>query len=245
MTIRRLLLLLNTVVLLAFPNQGDAGAIHPDTLIVVQEETFLPVYLSNPTLALVKRADTGTGLIETSFQDLRSIQIRISDDSPDENESGGALFFPPDILIYDSAGNVTKASESGLAPIVEGGLVGEGFLWSDGREIVELRFDFLDAQYTGPNPNEIERLILELVVANDYLLEVFINEVMEGSVGAHGNIYDYVNISRRPHRDRRQDRGKRNSGQGDIVGQGKSHGLLIDRGPMRDIHIGYHAQADV
>jgi hypothetical protein len=68
-----------------------------------------------------------------------------------------------------------------------------GFLAADGQEQINIRFDFSDENYTGPEPSEIERVIIELVVANDYLIEVFFNEVLEGIAGAPGNVKDGSN----------------------------------------------------
>ena len=99
------------------------------------------------------------------------VEVIIKDDSPEDGEAGGALF-AQDIVIWDLAGNRTRGSEIGFRPLVEGGFQRRGFLAADGREEIRLRYDFQDRSYTGPPPNEIQRVQVELVLANDYLVEM-------------------------------------------------------------------------
>ena len=99
------------------------------------------------------------------------VEILISDDSPEDGEGGGALF-AHDIVIRDREGNETRGSEIGFRPLIEGGFQRRGFLAADGGETIRLRYDFQDRTYTGPDPVEIERVQVELVVANDYLIEM-------------------------------------------------------------------------
>ena len=106
-----------------------------------------------------------------NLENLTFIEILIKDDSPADGEAGGALF-DSDILIYDLEGNQTRGSEIGFRPLIEGGFQRRGFLAADGSEEIRLRYDFLDRSYSGPDPTEIKRVTLELVVANDYLIEV-------------------------------------------------------------------------
>ena len=113
----------------------------------------------------------GSLLDSQRFESLSFIEILIKDDSPEDGEAGGALF-DADILIYDLEGNETRGSEIGFRPLIEGGFQRRGFLAADGNEQIKLRFDLLDRTYSGPNPSTISRIRLELVVANDYLIEV-------------------------------------------------------------------------
>ena len=106
-----------------------------------------------------------------NLENLTFIEILIKDDSPADGEAGGALF-DSDILIYDLEGKQTRGSEIGFRPLIEGGFQRRGFLAADGSEEIRLRYDFLDRSYSGPDPAEIKRVTLELVVANDYLIEV-------------------------------------------------------------------------
>ena len=99
------------------------------------------------------------------------IEVLIGDDSPEAGEAGGALF-AQDIAIWDLEGKVTRGSEIGFRPLVEGGFQRRGFLAADGNEQIRLRYDFQDRSYTGPSPSEIERVQIELVLANDYRVEM-------------------------------------------------------------------------
>ena len=99
------------------------------------------------------------------------IEIRIKDDSPEDGEGGGALF-ASDILIRDLDGNQTRGSEIGFRAQVEGGFQRRGFLAADGNEVIRLSFDLTHFTYTGPDPSQIESATVELVVANDYLVEM-------------------------------------------------------------------------
>ena len=99
------------------------------------------------------------------------IEVVIKDDSPADGEAGGALF-AQDIVIWDLEGKRTRGSELGFRPLVEGGFQRRGFLAADGREEIRLRYDFQDRSYTGPPPSEIQRVQVELVLANDYLVEM-------------------------------------------------------------------------
>ena len=99
------------------------------------------------------------------------IEVLIKDDSPADDEAGGALF-ASDILITDLDGAQTRGSEIGFRPAIEGGFQRRGFLAADGTEIITLSFDFFDRSYTGPDPSEIRAIRLEFVLANDYLVEV-------------------------------------------------------------------------
>ena len=72
---------------------------------------------------------------------------------------------------------------------------------ADGSEEILLRYDLLDRIYSGPDPAEIERIQLELVVANDYAIEVssdlqtdiFLRQVFVPVANARGNVRDSSN----------------------------------------------------
>jgi hypothetical protein len=108
---------------------------------------------------------------EQNVAQLTLIEVRIKDDSPEDGETGGALF-AHDVVIWDVDGKQTRGSEIGFRPLVEGGFQRRGFLSADGNETISLRYDFQDRSYTGPDPGEIKRVQIELVLANDYLVEM-------------------------------------------------------------------------
>ena len=135
-----------------------------------------------------------------NFTPVTTIEIRIRDDSPEDGKGGGALF-ASDLLVYDLEGNETRASEIGFRPLIEGGLQRQGFLAADGLEEILVRYDLADAGYVGVDPTEITRIAVELVVANDYLIEVAsdnqINDddniVFLPVAQARGNVHDGSN----------------------------------------------------
>ncbi|MCC7263553.1 MAG: hypothetical protein IT369_13630, partial [Candidatus Latescibacteria bacterium] len=130
-----------------------------------------------------------------NFANVRQIEVRIGDDSPEDGEDGGALF-SADLLIWDLHGAQIRASQIGFRPQTEGGFQRQGFLSADGHEQILLRFDFDDRTYLGPDPDEIGRVQVELVIANDYLIEVS-SDRQEGTflpvAQAPGNIKDSSN----------------------------------------------------
>ncbi len=108
---------------------------------------------------------------EQNLAQVTLIEVLIKDDSPADGEAGGALF-AHDVVIWDAEGKQTRGSEIGFRPLIEGGFQRRGFLAADGNEVIRLRYDFQDRSYTGPDPGEIKRVQIELVVANDYLVEM-------------------------------------------------------------------------
>ena len=60
-------------------------------------------------------------------------------------------------------------------------------------EQIYLLFDFKNENYIGPDPGEINRLVVGLTVANDYYIEVFLNGVPEWNVSALRNVKDLSN----------------------------------------------------
>jgi hypothetical protein len=99
------------------------------------------------------------------------IVLRLSDDSP-EDGAGGAALFDDEIIITDVDGNVVRGSEIGFEPIREGGFQRVGFLAADGNERITLTYDFTDPAYMGPDRSIIKKVVFELVVSNDYRIEL-------------------------------------------------------------------------
>ena len=126
----------------------------------------------------------------TSSQNVENITqlfIRLSDDSPEDNEGGTSLFawdliIEADVVEIDPVAGEpiirreeVRASEVGLVPSPQGGFQRRGFWEASGSEQIVLEFDLTDSRYTGPDPTEIRRVTFELVVANDYRIEVSSN----------------------------------------------------------------------
>ena len=116
-------------------------------------------------------------------ENITQVFVRLSDDSPEDNEGGVALF-DWDLIIkaetekLDAAGELTvekvtvNASDVGLVPSPQGGFQRQGFWEASGSEKIELVYDFTSGTYRGPDLSEIREVIFELVVANDYRIEV-------------------------------------------------------------------------
>ena len=100
------------------------------------------------------------------------VQLVLRDDSPEDGE-GGAAWFPAgsDIFITYQDGTREGGREIGFLPIVEGGIVRQGFIAADGTEEIRLIYDFdspgfLDrAKYTKAEIVEVE---FKLQMGNDY-----------------------------------------------------------------------------
>jgi hypothetical protein len=137
---------------------------------------------------------TGSLTGDQNATNLGRIDIRISDASPEDGEGGGALF-ANDIIIYDLEGNRFRGSEIGFRALVEGGFQRRGFLAADGIEEILISYDFNDRTYAGPDISEIKQVRLELVVANDYLIEMASDRqpVFLEMARAVGNVKDNSN----------------------------------------------------
>lgn len=158
--------------------------------------TFLSAYQSN-TQNGAFNGDMLQGELSApqNFSNVTAIEVRISDDSPQDGIDGGALF-AADIIIHDLEGNTIRGSEIGFRARPEGGFQRAGFLSADGNETILLRYDFNDRTYSGPDPARIERVQIELVIANDYLVEMS-SDRQEGFflpvARASGNVQDSSN----------------------------------------------------
>jgi hypothetical protein len=130
---------------------------------------------------------TGVLTVGQNLENISQIFIRLSDDSPGDQE-GGAALFSWDIIIeaetdvarqtadgktvIEREKQVVRGSEINFQPIIDGGFQRLGFLAADGDEQIELTYDFRGQAYTGPDLSTIRRAQIELVVANDYHIEM-------------------------------------------------------------------------
>jgi len=116
-------------------------------------------------------------------ENITKVFVRLTDDSPEDNEGGASLFawdlvIDADIEAIDENGEsifqrqTVRASEVGLSPVPQGGFQRQGFWEASGSEQIELEFDFTQGSYVGPDPSEIRKVTFELVLANDYRVEV-------------------------------------------------------------------------
>ena len=163
--------------------------------------TFVNAHHSQTQLeALSGNISQGQLTEAQNFTTIDLVEIRIKDDSPEDGEGGGALF-GSDILIYDLEGNWIRGRQIGFRPLVEGGFQRQGYLAADGTEEILLSYDFLSPTYSGPDPSEITQVQIELVVANDYLIEIASNGQVDAGESiaflpvaqARGNVQDGSN----------------------------------------------------
>ncbi|MFH1567874.1 MAG: hypothetical protein ABIL09_07715 [Gemmatimonadota bacterium] len=102
---------------------------------------------------------------------VRWVAIRISDDSPEDGRAGGAYFTS---TLYtrrvDADGAVIKewGPEEGV-PLIEGGFQRRGYLAADGAETITLTYNITD-------PGLVDRIGFDLVLSNDYRVEVTSNQ---------------------------------------------------------------------
>ncbi|MBM3276613.1 MAG: hypothetical protein FJY95_00820 [Candidatus Handelsmanbacteria bacterium] len=130
-----------------------------------------------------------TGNVET-------VTIRISDDSPETAQSGALLFF--DRVLVD--GEVHPE----IQPIIRGGVRNGSSLEANGGDVIELIYDIRNSfrpTEKVPTVKQIQKLEFELIMANDYRIEVTSNrqtdllgdQVFLPVVQARGEITDGSN----------------------------------------------------
>ena len=157
---------------------------------------------------------SGSIVSSQNADNVTRVFVRLSDDSPGDNEGGATLFawdliIEADIETIDEEGNVSferevvRASEVGLIPAPQGGFQRLGFWEASGSEQIELVYDFSVGTYTGPDRSEIRRVTIELVVANDYRIETTSDRQFDRNLAsvyllaarADGNVKDGSNLT--------------------------------------------------
>lgn len=131
---------------------------------------------------------------------VRRITIRLSDDSP-EDGVGGAMLFTEKIYIDGREADLGPGN-----PEIRGGIRREGHWEANGSERIYLVYDLSDYSYVDEEGNLrdvswFRRIGFELVLANDYKVEVTSNlqvdvnrnEVFLPVVSAPGNVNDATN----------------------------------------------------
>ncbi|MFH1566661.1 MAG: hypothetical protein ABIL09_01585 [Gemmatimonadota bacterium] len=155
-------------------------------------------------------------LTEGQNGDITRLEIRLSDDSPEDGQAGTA-YFQEEIIVTTRDGqqrsnrkNMGDNSILTFYPTVQGGFRQEGYLSADGSEVITLIYDLTGPEYRaalGPQPEEIERIEFVLLVANDYRIDVTSNQqtnsndqpvpladgIPERTVRAPGNVRDGSN----------------------------------------------------
>ena len=164
--------------------------------------TFLNAHQSNTT-ARFGSIDPFRGdlTMEQNKHPISLIQVRLSDDSPEDGEAGAA-FYSERITLTDVDGKRVGGDEIGFHPIVVGGIQRVGYLSADGNETIVLIYDFTHPLYKGPEPDRIERVTFQLGLGNDYRVEVTSNGQTDAGnnpvyltvLRAEGNVRDKTNL---------------------------------------------------
>jgi len=137
-------------------------------------------------------------LTEAQNNTITRIEIRLSDDSPEDNSAGAAFYLEEVIIISTSGERVsnrrTLANADGSAgfllrydPEIEGGYQKEGYRTADGAEVITLVYDFESQRYKdalGPPATEIEKVEFRLLLANDYRIDATSNRQTNKDGGA-------------------------------------------------------------
>ena len=148
--------------------------------------------------------------------DISRIEVRLSDDSPEDGIAGAAFFQQEMIITTIDGVRISNRRQIGASnilnydPAVQGGFRREGFLSADGKEIIVLIYDLEGPQYRnsfGPRPEQIKNIEFLLLLANDYRVDVTSNRqlnangqpvllaegIPERTVRADGNVRDGSN----------------------------------------------------
>jgi len=110
-----------------------------------------------------------------------AIALVLSDDSPEDDVGGAALFEHDIIIVREDFQSGTRqnlrladlTNDPTRWPIIEGGFQEEGFLSASGLQKIIINYDFTDPAYIGPNPTEIVKVTFDLVLANDFNVQVW------------------------------------------------------------------------
>ena len=110
---------------------------------------------------------------------LSKLWVRLRDDSPADEVSGTSLF-RYDIVLEDTSGTQVRGREIGFLPRIEGGRTRAGALVADGSETILLEYDLAALDHQGLRSATLRRAAVELVVADDYRVEMASNLQTDG-----------------------------------------------------------------
>ncbi|MGB0605919.1 MAG: hypothetical protein ACPGRY_13230, partial [Candidatus Latescibacterota bacterium] len=122
--------------------------------------------------------------------DVSRIEVRLSDDSPEDGIAGAAYFQEEMIITTTDGGKISNRRRLGdnnildFHPSVQGGFRREGFLSADGNEVIVLVYDLEGPEYRnsfGPQPEQIKSIEFQLLLANDYRIDVTSNRQLNAN----------------------------------------------------------------
>ena len=126
----------------------------------------------NSRLSAEENSFSGTLGGRLNADNVRRIVVRLSDDSPEDGE-GGALLFRERIFI-------DGVEHPEIRPSIDGGIRRQGLLEANGADVINLSYDIARDFVAGVADSisdfkEASRYEIELVVANDYRIEMTSN----------------------------------------------------------------------
>ena len=132
--------------------------------------TWINVANSRSDLDILDNSRKGVLTVPQRTGNVGQVTIRISDDSPESSESGALVFF--DQVIIDGV------EQPSIVPLIRGGIREGGAIEARGEDVIQLIYD-IRAGYIpteeAPTSGDIRELTFELVLANDYRVEVASN----------------------------------------------------------------------
>ena len=152
---------------------GDFVTLGATLVNARNSRTFADAFERNPFV--------GTLAANQGSSPVAGMALVLSDDSPEDGQ-GGATLFTHDIIITAEDIATGQRQEFRLRdvvadparwPVVTGGAPRQGTLAADGDDKIVINYDFTDIAYTGPRPTEIVDVKFDLVVANDYKIEIW------------------------------------------------------------------------
>lgn len=182
---------LATSIILSRPSQPDGQQRTDATHIFGGHAEFQSTALSTVGLTYVNAHNVQTEedfnlgnplygtLSSQQNQSLEKLWVRIRDDSPGDGESG-AVLAGFDIVLVDTSGREFRGREIGFLPKVEGGGTRDGQLESKDGESILLEYDLKSLDFEGLQSGSLERVSVELAVANDYQIELASNLQTDG-----------------------------------------------------------------
>ena len=133
--------------------------------------TWVNVANTTSTLTLGDNSLKGVLTEPQNQGSVETVVVRISDDSPETPQSGALLFFDQVVINGKPHPEIT--------PLIRGGIRSEGNLEARGTDVIELiydvRNDFRPTEEV-PTLGDISKLEFELIIANDYRVEVSSNK---------------------------------------------------------------------
>ena len=133
--------------------------------------TWVNVANTTSTLTLGDNSLKGVLTEPQNQGSVETVVVRISDDSPETPQSGALLFFDQVVINGKPHPEIT--------PLIRGGIRSEGNLEARGTDVIELiydvRNDFRPTEEV-PTLGDISKLEFELIITNDYRVEVSSNK---------------------------------------------------------------------